>query len=380
MIYDPGETIRLKDAEGRLIDYDDNRRTDAMRREMREINEALRATEIDLPVAGLRRDGAILHIGDAVLNQSIDLLHRVFSRKSFSLNGRLVGPWWQGLPKEYRAQLTINGEAAVELDYSNQHLRILYVEVGAPPGDGDKYDIADWPRDLVKRAVFALLNARDEAGAVGVICDAREGKPALTGTGARTKARKLFEDVKRRHAPVAHLFHTDQGIRLMRRDSELATAIMGAMRELGVVVLPIHDSFIADQKHEGKLREEMEAAWHALIGAENPVISSTCDDSVLHIPRGVPLAGLVVVVPVGGADLFGGRVVPEGLGSWSSGIAPEKIRHFLRDEMRDRNLSGADLAREIGISRPQLVNVLRGRFGTSPRVAEALKSWALEGR
>ena len=90
--------------------------------------------------------------------------------------------------------------------------------------------------------------------------------------------------------------------------------------------------------------------------------------------------GLVVVVPVGGSDLFGGRAVPEGLGSWSSGIAPENIRHFLRDEMRDRNLSGADLAREIGISRPQLVNVLRGRFGTTPRVAEALKSWAIEGR
>ncbi len=93
-----------------------------------------------------------------------------------------------------------------------------------------------------------------------------------------------------------------------------------------------------------------------------------------------PPVGLVVVVSVGGSDLIGGRPVPGGLGSWSSGKAPEEIRHFLRDEMRDRNLSGADLAREIGISRPQLVNVLRGRFGTTPRVAEALKSWASEGR
>ena len=53
---------------------------------------------------------------------------------------------------------------------------------------------------------------------------------------------------------------------------------------------------------------------------------------------------------------------------------------FLRDEMYDRHVLGADLARAVGISRPQLVNVLMGRFGTTPRVVQALKRWALEGR
>jgi len=48
--------------------------------------------------------------------------------------------------------------------------------------------------------------------------------------------------------------------------------------------------------------------------------------------------------------------------------------------MHDRHVFGADLAREIGISRPQLVNLLVGRFGTTPRVAQALKRWALESR
>ena len=161
----------------------------------------------------------------------------------------------------------------------------------------------------------------------------------------------------------------------MRQDSELVTSILRSMRRRGVVVLPIHDSFITDQRYAGNLMEEMEVAWHDQVGPENPVISIPYLQNVPHMAP-----GLVVVVPVGGADLFGGRAVPEGMGSWSSGVAPEKIRHFLRDEMRDRNLSGADLAREIGISRPQLVNVLRGRFGTTPRVAEALKSWAIEGR
>ena len=90
--------------------------------------------------------------------------------------------------------------------------------------------------------------------------------------------------------------------------------------------------------------------------------------------------GLVVVVSVGSGDLFGGRPVPVGLGDWSSGIPPVEIRRFLRDEMHDRHVLGTDLAHEVGISRPQLVNLLLGRFGTTPRVAQALKRWALEGR
>ena len=90
---------------------------------------------------------------------------------------------------------------------------------------------------------------------------------------------------------------------------------------------------------------------------------------------------LVVVVPVGWqGGLFGGRSVPGSLVSWDGGVAPDEVRHFLRDEIRERHIRGAVLARKLDISHPQLVNLLAGRFGTTPRVAEALKSWALEGR
>ncbi len=387
VIYDPGETIRLKDAEGRLIDYDDTRRTEAMRWEMTEFNEALRATEINLLVDDAQREGQFLRLGDAVLNQAVDIMHRVFSRGSFACHGRLYGPWWQGLPKEYRAQITINGEATVELDYGNQHLHMVYAEAGVSMGDGDAYDIDGWPRPLVKVAIFALINARDENGAVGVICDAREREIAITGPRAHERARMLIEDIKRRHGPVAHLFHRDQGIRLMRRDSELVTSIMRSMLRLGVPILPIHDSFIIDERYAGQLREQMEAAWCDQIGAESPFITSTSDHSVLHMAPGAPVGcafgpvpGLLVVVSVGSGDLFGGRPVPVGFWGWSSGTPSVEIRRFLRDEMQDRCFLGSDLAREVGISRPQLVNLLIGRFGTTPRVAQALKRWALEGR
>ncbi len=124
VIYDPGELIRLKDAGGSLIDYGGTRRSDAMRREMREINEALRATDIDLSAEDASREGPFLRIGDATLNQAVDVMHRVFSRGSFARHGRLYGPWWQGVPKNLRQHLTVNDESAVELDYGAQHLRM----------------------------------------------------------------------------------------------------------------------------------------------------------------------------------------------------------------------------------------------------------------
>ncbi len=374
VIYEPRELIRLKDADGALIDYDDTRRTDAMRRELREINEALRATDVDLPAEAAARDGSCLRIGNAVLNRAFDVMHRVFSRGSFAFNGRHTGPWWQGIPKDVRRHLTINGESTVELDYGAEHLRMLYAQKGVPLGDGDPYVIDGWERDLVKRAVMALINARSEDAAVAVICDARKGSSALTGPGAHARARKLIEDIKHRHAPVAHRFHHDQGIRLMRQDSELVATILGTMRRRGVVVLPIYDSFIGDARYRGHLQEEMEAAWHNQIGKEKPAISMLCTETVPHIP-----SVAFVVVPVGSPDLFGGRPVPEALLSWSGGAAPVEARRFLRDELRDRHLRGADLARTVHISRPQLVNLLKGRFGTTPRVAEALKSWVLAG-
>ncbi len=149
---------------------------------------------------------------------------------------------------------------------------MLYAQEGIPLGEEDPYVIGNWPRKLVKRAVMSLINAKDEKEAVGVVCDPRDGAVALTGPGAHVRARNLIEDIKLRHAPVAHRFHRDQGIRLMRQDSELVVAILEAMRRRGVVVLPIHDSFISDTRYRGQLREEMEAACQRQIGQDRTTI------------------------------------------------------------------------------------------------------------
>ena len=76
-------------------------------------------------------------------------------------------------------------------------------------------------------------------------------------------------------------------------------------------------------------------------------------------------------------DLFGGRALPHAaFACWSSGVAPPAVRCYLHDEIAARGLRQSDVARRLGISRPQLVNILRGRFGASPRITLGLKDFA----
>jgi hypothetical protein len=58
----------------------------------------------------------------------------------------------------------------------------------------------------------------------------------------------------------------------MRIDSEMAESVMLALLQRGVVTLGVHDSFIAQARHEHLLAEEMERAKAetlAKIGGQN---------------------------------------------------------------------------------------------------------------
>ena len=57
-------------------------------------------------------------------------LHRVFNQGSFSLGGRFYGGWWQNIPAECRAAITINGDPTIEMDYPRLHPTLLYDELG----------------------------------------------------------------------------------------------------------------------------------------------------------------------------------------------------------------------------------------------------------
>jgi putative DNA primase/helicase len=64
---------------------------------------------------------------------------------------------------------------------------------------------------------------------------------------------------------------------------------------------------------------------------------------------------------------------PEPLPEWNGGVAPPIIRQAIVRELRRRGARHEELADAIGLSRAQITNVLRGRFGTAPATANALR-------
>jgi len=386
VIYDSYELIQLKDHEGELIDYRDTNNTISMRRRIEEFNEALSAADLQLRGPGVENDGVLLRAGDDhLLYPAMRSLYRIFNRGSFSYGGRFYGGWWQQVPKKIRPNMLIDGEPTIEHDYPQLHPNMLYAKVGARL-DGDAYAVDGWPRDLVKRAFNILVNAENHNSALRAIA------LAIGGKGAYAKAASLIEAIKLRHPDISNGFHSDAGIRLQRRDADMAERIMCRLGSHGIVVLPIHDSFITAARHDSALKEAMDIVWTQFIGGDQHVFpmgyhkidpqmetspSSSSPPSSPSVASRSVRPALVVVLPVGRAlDLFGGRPRPDSdLAGWSSGLAPRAVRCYLRDEIRARGLRQSDVARRLGISRPQLVNILRGRFGASPRLALGLKAF-----
>jgi len=259
VIHCPDEVIILRDRQGNLIDYRETERSSRWRRNIQELNDAIMSQAIGLRGNSIY-EGHPLLVGKVSIGAASNQLHRVFNRNSFSLGGRFYGGWWQNIPSECRADITIGGLPTIELDYPRLHPTLLYAEVGSAMY-GDPYDLADWPRDLVKTAFNTLVNADTREAAIRSIAN------GVGGQGAYAKAKSLTGDIEARHPLIAQMFGSGAGLRLMRRDSDMAEALMLRLLKRGVVALPIHDSFIVPNRNsdKGELMEGMAESLHKAV-------------------------------------------------------------------------------------------------------------------
>jgi hypothetical protein len=261
-VYDLHEIICLKDAAGNLIDYDDNRATLRLRHELRDINDQLATISLDLPGPGIARTSKHWIIGGAFYRPQPPALRRVFNRSSFNMGGRGYG-WWQSLPKQRRAVALINGEPVAEPDFEQMHTAILYAEKGLR-SVGDAYETGEFPRSAGKLAFNVALNAASRQGAIAALMNKRD----WAYSGPETS--RLLDSLTRRHSAIKDALHSDQGIRLMRKDSDITIGATKDCLKAGIPVLPIHDSMLCLRQHEGLVAEKMEAAAARHLGAINP--------------------------------------------------------------------------------------------------------------
>lgn len=256
---------------------------------------------------------------------------------------------------------------------------------------GDPYDLANWPRGLVKIAFNTLVNADTRGAAMRSIAD------RIGGQGAYAKAKSLICDIEAKHPLIGPMFGSGAGLRLMRRDSDMAESLMLRLVKRGVVALPIHDSFIVPDRNleKGELMEAMAAALYKSVanGGRSSMgyLKSVPQYGAYLLPSADqefsvqgPLVGCIVVFfpELPEPDLFGPKSLAVSISDvlgWRGGVAPVGIRIALRHEMQQRGLRPADLAQRIGISRPQFANILQGRYGTSRPVAAQIRIFLIEG-
>lgn len=243
----PRRLTILRDAIGKPVDFRPTREIDRRDRRTAGFNEAVASAEI----IGL--DGMNMACPMArIYNQSLDRGGRFYG----------MGTSWQNIKSETRKALTIGGEPVVELDFKTLHPAILYAEAGvAMPADS--YDLPGWPRNLVKVAMLTIINAPTiNKARFSIAHSDRMTHMAEPGSQqAMQLASGLIEAIKRKHAPIAGAFHSDAGARLMRIDSDIAEAVMGALiARKGIVTLPIHDSFLVPASKRDELEEAMAQA------------------------------------------------------------------------------------------------------------------------
>ena len=251
--HNPGEVIRLRDAEDRLVDYTETPFTRSARLEVLLLNEAFHSVDIKLASPEIVWDPIALRIGEHVVHPAQVMGYRVFN-VSWHLGGRLYGPFWQSLPKNWRAKLTIDGDAVDEPDHSQLHPRLLYAEFGRRP-DGDAYTSAGYEgqRPLVKCAWQMLINANSRRSAVAALAI------EMGSLRFQAKASVLLAVLEKQHEAVASAFYTGAGLRLQRRDADLMMRIERRCLDEGIVVLPVHDSFVVQQgRRSQRVSEIME--------------------------------------------------------------------------------------------------------------------------
>jgi hypothetical protein len=198
---------------------------------------------------------------DGTLDFSRVQLRRIFSRGLMTKGGRFYGGWWQSLPGMYRGHILINDKKTVEVDYSGMSLRIFAALQGKELSiDKDIYnlDFDDWQggqdsrRKPIKTFVNAILN--DEQGNYRL----SKTKQALTGLTHEQLKDKLFET----YEWLEEAIHAGVGLDTQFYDSQIAMTVMKEMMAEGILVLPIHDSFIARSGFQQLLETKMKEAFY----------------------------------------------------------------------------------------------------------------------
>jgi len=249
----PVELIELRNEKEKLIPYKDNPFTIKLREKLELINHINEQFDIRFK------------------NEKIYTYLVAIFKNNFDLYGRLHTKGYrhyQGFAESDRAEIIIDGDRVVELDYSGLHPNLLYALEGCQLL-GDPYSVVDErpeARPFLKLILLAMLNAKDftsaEQAANNWLYEKHNQRELLKPLGI-TRARPLMEKFIEAHAKIAHHFCNgkETGLRVMNLDSKIALDVLTHFTENGIPILAIHDSFIVQNQYKALLKKVMKQKY-----------------------------------------------------------------------------------------------------------------------
>lgn len=238
--------------------YTDTRETKRMRRQLEAYNEALEAVDITI-------DPSFTMPPEVLYNAGNKKYRRVFNWKSFKLGGRYSGPWWQGVSKEVRTQIVIDGEPTVECDYTAQHVHLMYHIAGYSYWDifeagDDPYSVEGFGTEYRKFFKQVFLK----------ITSSKSRKGLNIGMGRWVNEQAHYKEMDNKAATTAFIYKHSRllpflyrkysetlSLELQNTDSYVSEYVITELLKHGIIALDIHDSYIVQRKHESILRQVM---------------------------------------------------------------------------------------------------------------------------
>jgi hypothetical protein len=230
---------------------------------------------------------------------------------TLELGGRFYGGF-QRIPSKDRARLRIDGWKTIEIDYSANHLGILYAWEGIAINYKKAYTLEnyEWPTDMTeeecrkitKLITLRALNTTDFSTLRAAIT--RSAKPKnkaafktykdsraihdllrskglaskapfkpkwidsfIEGIPSDTIADDLVYDFLQKHSAIkAHIGSPKIGVRLQAVDSEIMALVLNTLRLENIPALPIHDSVRIQKKHKIRARDVMAECFKEITG------------------------------------------------------------------------------------------------------------------
>lgn len=219
--------------------------------------------------AVIRRFNAVAAQGRLTMPQSASPPDVYLVRKlkgGVNCGGRLFGGWWQYAPKADRPAFLIDGEPVAELDFKAMQPRILFALEGKQM-DFDPYVVpgANVDREAGKLAYHLLVNGKPKKKS-NRKCPLNYQGEFTDWFLSKESFHSFMERLQDRLSPIAHHFGPDAWKLLQFEESELAIAIIATCLAEGIMVYPIHDSFIVKDSDKETVDQIMKDEFHKRYG------------------------------------------------------------------------------------------------------------------